>query len=162
MQYVTTINDESVVGITAAREAYNASLPQTVKVEEEDVPNPALLANNVQYLDFVLQSAITSWCKQYAVVPTIPETPTAVVSGIPQSVSLKQAKQELLERGLWSSLVAYANSISDPLEKAMIESELYDSATYERNNPKLVALATQVLGLSSAQIDGLFAAAALR
>ena len=68
MQYTTTINTESEYGITAAREAYNASLPATVKDGETDVPNPALISSDSAYLDFVLTRAIESWCKMYAPV----------------------------------------------------------------------------------------------
>jgi len=64
--FTITINDASkLAGITAAREARNASLPQTVKDGENDVPNPDLIATDAAYVQFVMDSASGSYKKQY-------------------------------------------------------------------------------------------------
>lgn len=64
--FSVTIEDAShLAGITAAREARNASLPQTVKDGENDVPNPELIATDEAYVQFVMRSAAESYAKQY-------------------------------------------------------------------------------------------------
>lgn len=57
--FTIEITDESqLAGITAAREAYNASLP-----EDEDAPQP--LATDGEYIQFVMDSASQSYANQY-------------------------------------------------------------------------------------------------
>lgn len=50
---VATADPAQLVAITACRTAYNASLPQTVKDGDNDVPNPDLMSDDVEYLDYV-------------------------------------------------------------------------------------------------------------
>lgn len=52
-------------GITAARNAYNNSLPQTVTENEVEVPNPALLDTDAEYVQFVMSKAAESYANQY-------------------------------------------------------------------------------------------------
>lgn len=158
MNYVTTIDEASVPGITAAREAYNASLPTTVREGDTDVANPALLTSDSAYLDFVLQSAIQSWNRQYAAV-IVPEVPVTVVGGVPQRVTRRQAKQALILAGLWDTAVAAVEAVPDPVQKALMQTELYDSQTFDRQRPALVQLAKGPLGLTDEQIDALFVTA---
>ena len=67
MQFITTVDDASVYGITEACLAYNASLPATVDDGGgTQIPNPAICVDNYAYLDFVLTTTIQSWCEQYA------------------------------------------------------------------------------------------------
>jgi len=64
--FTITINDAGkLAGITAARQARNDSLPQTVKQGEVDVPNPDLIATDAEYVQFVMDSAAESYKKQY-------------------------------------------------------------------------------------------------
>jgi|694.fasta_scaffold00051_158 hypothetical protein len=65
--FTVTIEDESHLdGITAAREAYNTSVGATVTNEQgEQVPNPALLATDEEYVQFVMSKAAESYSKQY-------------------------------------------------------------------------------------------------
>jgi hypothetical protein len=63
-------------GLTAAMQAYNASLPPTISAPDpdseagayHDVPNPALVANEAAYVAFVMNSAGESYARQYPVV----------------------------------------------------------------------------------------------
>lgn len=53
-------------GITAARNAYNQSLPETVLNEVgEEIPNPEIILNNDEYVQFVMSRAAESYAKQY-------------------------------------------------------------------------------------------------
>jgi hypothetical protein len=86
--FTIEITDASkLAGITAAREAYNASLPSTIIVKqptgemlidheteesyEETIdviqPNPALIETDAEYVQFVMDKAAESYSKQYGV-----------------------------------------------------------------------------------------------
>lgn len=57
MTFTIEITDTShLAGITAAREAYNASLPEG---------SESLLATDADYVQFVMASAAESYSKQY-------------------------------------------------------------------------------------------------
>ncbi len=58
-KFTVEITDKAqLAGITAAREAYNASLP-----EGEDSPEP--LADDAEYVQFVMGRAAESYALQY-------------------------------------------------------------------------------------------------
>jgi hypothetical protein len=65
--FTVTIEDQAHLdGITAAKEAYNASLPATIKNESgDDVPNSDLLETDAEYVQFVMSKAAESYSKQY-------------------------------------------------------------------------------------------------
>jgi hypothetical protein len=86
----------------------------------------------------------------------------APVDGVPQSVSFRQAKQELIVRGWWPVILAAVDTIADPIERELMRAEVLDSQEYERKRPALVAMAKGVLGLTDEQIDDLFIEAAKR
>lgn len=66
MELTFTANDaHKLTGITAARNEYNASLPQTVLVDGVDTPNPALLATDQEYVQFVMDGASQSYATHY-------------------------------------------------------------------------------------------------
>ncbi len=170
MKYVTTIDDASVYGITAAREAYNAAQPAEVEVTpaSDDAPavmghNPALLTSNEAYLDFVLQNAVQSWCRQYAPTAPVPEVPPTTVNGIPQQVTRRQAKTVLeltpnAEHGnLWLAALAAANAIADAQTRIVTVNYLQESLYFEY--PKVVVMAGQLLGMAEEQVAQMFVAA---
>lgn len=171
MKYVTTIDEASVYGIDAARAAYNATLPAEVEVTPAngDTPavmgqNPALLTTNEAYLDFVLQNAVQSWCRQYAPTAPVPEVPPTTVNGVPQQVTRRQAKtvMELTPNAahgnLWLAALAAANSIPDAQTKVVTVNYLQESLYFEYD--KVVAMAGQLLGMAEAQVAQMFVAAA--
>lgn len=65
--FTIEITDPShLAGITAARDAYNVSLQQTVINEQgEEVSNPELLDTDEEYVQFVMSKAAESYSKQY-------------------------------------------------------------------------------------------------
>lgn len=176
MKYVTTIDDASVYGIEAARAAYNAQFPAQVEVTPavpptDDAPgvpavmgpNPALLTSNEAYLDFVLQSAVQSWCRQHAPVAPAPEVPTTTVNGVPQQVTRRQAKTVMeltpnAEHGnLWAAALAAANGIPDAQARVVTVNYLQESLYFEYD--KVVAMAGQLLGMAEEQVAQMFVAA---
>lgn len=62
--FVINIDDQAyLAGITAAREAYNMALPQTVG--ETGMGNPELLDSDEAYVQFVMSRAAESYANQY-------------------------------------------------------------------------------------------------
>ena len=69
-KFTVEITDASkLAGITAARERYNESLPVTITEgegeESVEVPNPALITTNADYVQFVMEKAAESYANQY-------------------------------------------------------------------------------------------------
>jgi hypothetical protein len=55
-----------LAGITAARNKYNESLPATILDEEQnEIPNPAILETDEDYVQFVMDKASESYAVQY-------------------------------------------------------------------------------------------------
>lgn len=153
MLYTTTISPESEYGITAARDAYNASIPALV----DDAPNPALLASDSAYLDFVLAAAVQSWCKQYAPV-VVPEVPVTSVNGVPQVVTMRQARLALLQAGLLAGIEAAIAGLPEPQKTAALIEWEYSSEVHRGR--AFVQTLGGALGLPDAALDALFVAAA--
>lgn len=65
--FTLSITDERLLdGITAAREAYNNSLPATVvDADGDEIPNPAILDTDEEYVQFVMSKAAESYANQY-------------------------------------------------------------------------------------------------
>ena len=59
-----------LAGITAARNKYNENLPATIQDEEQteiptEIPNPAILETDEDYVQFVMDKASESYANQY-------------------------------------------------------------------------------------------------
>jgi hypothetical protein len=55
-----------LAGITAARNKYNENLPATILDEEQnEIPNPAILETDENYVQFVMDKASESYAIQY-------------------------------------------------------------------------------------------------
>lgn len=92
--------------------------------------------------------------------PPPPAPPAPPVSpAIPQSITRAQAKLALLGAGLLDNVQPAIDAITDPTQRAAAQIEWDDRLTFERTNPTLIALAT-AMGMSSEQLDALFAAGA--
>lgn len=65
--YTIETPDEQEPCITAAREAYNQSIPALVWDNETSgyVPNPDLKPDNTAYMTWVMQNAANSYCMMY-------------------------------------------------------------------------------------------------
>jgi hypothetical protein len=63
---VNITDDSKLAGITAARNKYNENLSETITDEEGDeIPNPALITTDADYVQFVMDKAAESYANQY-------------------------------------------------------------------------------------------------
>ena len=74
---------------------------------------------------------------------------------IPESISKRQAKQQLLLDGKLNQVQEVIDSISDETERMMAQLYWDDSTEFERIHPTLVGLGT-ALGLTEAELDMMF------
>ena len=81
------------------------------------------------------------------------ENPTA-----PRSITRAQGKAVLIQSGLWDGVLQFVSAIPDPTERALAEVALHDTQEWRRESPFLTAAAA-ALGLSSEQLDAVFATA---
>lgn len=78
---------------------------------------------------------------------------------VPDFVSRAQGKAALIQAGKWPNVLAYVEGIEDATERALAEVALNDTQTWRRDSPFLASV-TAALGLSDAEVDDLFIAAA--
>ena len=88
-----------------------------------------------------------------------PEPAPVQTSGAPQSVSRAQGKVALIDAGLWPAVLAYVAAIADDALRARAEVALHDTVEWRRDSPFLADAAAS-MGLTTAQLDALFIAAA--
>ena len=74
---------------------------------------------------------------------------------IPESISKRQAKQQLLLDGKLDQVKEVIDSIPDETERMMAQLYWDESTEFERNHPTLVELGT-ALGLTEAELDMMF------
>ena len=74
---------------------------------------------------------------------------------IPESITKRQAKQQLLLDGKLSQVQEVIDSIPDETERMMAQLYWDDSTEFERNHPTLVELGA-ALGLTEAELDMMF------
>ena len=74
---------------------------------------------------------------------------------IPESISKRQARQQLIIDGLYNNVQQIIDSIEDPTQRLLTQVFWEDSNTFERNHPTLVELGT-ALGLTEAELDMMF------
>ena len=145
-------------GITFAREKYNASLPQTILVDGEQVPNPALLASDSQYLLLRIGTMVDSWAQQADQVAPPPPPPPGPINGVPQAVTKRQGRQALVLAGKLSLVQQAIDALPEP-QRTLMQIEWDDSTEFHRQRPSLIQLGTAI-GLTSQDIDNLFIQAA--
>lgn len=173
MQVLVNIPDNVKYAVTAARLAYNASLPPARDESGNQVPNPAAITTDEGWIAFVNESAVKGWAVQYAAPPAPPpEPPPIVIDGVPQSVTRKQGLKALArahqigaagpisEATIQAAIEAMPEETDEQrLLKADMQIEFKGALTWRRQNPFLLAM-VGVLGLTSEQVDGLFKLAA--
>ena len=74
---------------------------------------------------------------------------------IPESITKRQAKQQLLLDGKLNQVQEVIDSIVDETERMMAQLYWEDSTEFERSHPTLVELGT-ALGLTEAELDMMF------
>ena len=85
----------------------------------------------------------------------------AVLANVPKVmvVTRRQARQALVLNGKFDLVQPAIDAIPDATQRKLMQIEWDDSQVFERDRPSLIALGTAI-GLTSAQIDNLFATAA--
>lgn len=81
-------------------------------------------------------------------------TPDPMEAPVPHACTRRQGQRALLEVGRLDEVEAAITSISDPLQKRVAQVE-YEAATWERNNPFLMGMWSQ-LGGTDEELDNLF------
>lgn len=98
--------------------------------------------------------------KKYEIVPlTEEELESKYKASIPKSITIRQAREQLIRDGLFATATIAINSIEDATEKAITQNYWEYSERFERNHPSLIALGT-VIGLTEVQLDAMFIEAA--
>lgn len=82
-----------------------------------------------------------------------------VFSYVPKSITVRQARQQLIVMGLIAQVESIIESTIDVAQKAVLRNYWEYSQVFERNSPVLVQLG-QGLGLTEAELDDLFYQAA--
>jgi hypothetical protein len=159
VQVLIQINDAFVPSIGAARADYNAKLPATITDTtlppgSQTVPNPALITSDEAFVQFQNGEMFKVWLAKYGALPT-----PVVIDGVPQEVTRRQAKQALIQEGKIDLVQPAIDAITDPTQRALMQSEWDDSQTFQRQRPSLIQMATAI-GLTSTDIDDLFKLAA--
>lgn len=72
-----------------------------------------------------------------------------------EPISKRQGKQQLVISGLDDDAQAAIDSITNPTDRKLTQIWFDDASYWERSNPYLIQLATE-LGLSEDQLDDLF------
>ncbi len=92
-----------------------------------------------------------------AVAPSLPAY-VPPPSDVPQTVSRAQGKAALIQAGKWDAVTAFVAGIADPTQKALADVALNDTQDWRRDSPFLNQAAAAI-GLTGADLDGLFMAA---
>jgi hypothetical protein len=141
MQYTIEIPDNLAWAVGAARMSNQAQMEGDNAVANSDA----------EFLQWVMGKEVARWAER--------AKPPVVIGNVPQSVTRRQARQALIMAGLFDQVQPAIDAIVDAQQRALMQSEWDDSQMFERNRPALITMAT-ALGLSSAQVDDLFRAAA--
>lgn len=83
-----------------------------------------------------------------------PQPPAPQPDPVPHSCTRRQGQRALLEVGKLDAVEAAIAAIPDALQKRIAQVE-YEAGTWERNNPFLISMWSQ-LGGSDSELDGLF------
>lgn len=74
---------------------------------------------------------------------------------VPQEISLRQARELMILRGMMGAVTNAIDSMEDETQKMVIQNYWEYSSVFERSNPKLIGFAG-VLGMTDADIDSFF------
>lgn len=133
-------------GVYLRTEEYDSMGPQPAGAVYEDLP-AQVDGHALIWLD-------GSWLQvPESEVPPMPEQEPRP-SPVPHSCTRRQGQRSLLEVGKLDAVESAIASISDPFQKRLAQVE-YDAGTWERSNPFLIGMWSQ-LGGTDAELDDLF------
>ena len=78
---------------------------------------------------------------------------------VPESVTKRQGRQQMILMDIIDQVQTAIDAISDPVQKALVQSFWDDSTEYERDHPQMTQLA-QAIGFTDEQLDDTFIEAA--
>lgn len=84
---------------------------------------------------------------------TLPAQPPPAT--VPASVPRLKARKALAFAGIFAQVQPAIDAIKDPVQRALAQVLWEDSPTFDRNDPVLIQLASN-MGLSDAAVDSLF------
>ena len=105
-----------------------------------------------------MEQALADAIDKAAEAPSAPDLPTPTVAGIPTRVSMRQARLALLGAGALAAVDAAIDAMPEP-QKSAARIEWEYAAEVRRDNAFVAGLAP-ALGMTDAQVDALFVAAA--
>jgi hypothetical protein len=130
---------------------------QTLPDRAADSYAAQYVGKTIAALELELVAAVNAAADQYSA--SNQPAPIVTVAGVPAKVTMRQARLALLAGGYLPGVAAAIASLPSPQkEEATIEWEY--SQTVERQRP-FVLLLGGAIGLTAAQLDALFVAAAL-
>jgi len=102
------------------------------------------------------------WVRQWTTRAATPEeAEAALLARTPRSVTKRQGRQQMIAMGVINQVETFIAAITDPTEKALVESYWEDSNEYELDHPYMVQIAT-ALGLKNTQLHNAFIEASQR
>lgn len=78
-----------------------------------------------------------------------------VIIEVPQTITVRQAREQLIKLGLITQVQTSIDSIVDPMQKAIVQNYWEYSIDFKRDNELLIGLASS-LGLTSEDLDTMF------
>jgi hypothetical protein len=126
-----------------------------------EAPAPAVTDTQIAYRDGVQQDGLGNWVYKWAVRELTAEEIEARKPPVPQSVTRRQALQQLRIEGITEDqIITNINAMVVPqLQKDLAIIEFKESQVFERSRP-LVSQLGAMLGKDAAGIDAMFIAAA--
>ncbi len=80
---------------------------------------------------------------------------TAANAPVPESVTKRQGRQQMILMGIIGMVQPAIDAIEDPIQRALVQSFWDDSSDYEREHPQMVELAAAI-GITESQLDQAF------
>ncbi|WP_291771413.1 hypothetical protein [Castellaniella sp.] len=153
---INTRADLDALAGTPEHDAFMARLAGSLwRLERDDV---ALTWKAVEDDTIIARFGFARTDFPLAVAPSLPVY-VPPPSSVPHTVSRAQGKTALIQAGKWDAVTAYVAAIADPTQKALANVALNDTQDWRRDSPFLSQAAAAV-GLTSANLDALFTAAA--
>ena len=166
------MNQAQLDGITKARLSANIAQVSAGNLYPDDAAYIAKVCADANLAELPIEAA-DSYAAQYAgktileletelaeaitatsALPNPPDLPPPTIAGVPQEVTMRQARLALLGAGLLDNV---NSAIATAGQAALIEWEFANSVV--RGSPFITQLGA-ALGMTDAQIDALFVAAA--
>ena len=147
-----------IVNLYDRHKVYTGSIEQSLK---DPMPsNSTLLSIPDNHEGSVLRFTGNGW-EVLDSYPVIEYVDSSLAKEVPNSVTKRQGRQQLILMGIIDQVQPAIDQIVDPIDRALVQSFWDDSTQYERYHPQMVQLA-RAIGLTDEQLDQAFIDAASR